>query len=613
MVVRYECMAKSLYLLSPALPASTRSATRLLTAALCLSALTLTGCNKPAPVETPVAVAPSPTVPTAAPFVPPSAARLYEMVAPIALYPDKLVAQVLAGATYPQQITQADQWLTTNAALKAGPLADAAQLQSWDPSVKSLTAFKRVLDQMANNLPWTTALGQTYYNDPEDVLNAIQVMRQRASQAGQLKSNPKLRVAAAAAAVQPAYTPAGNSSSGYRGSPVVAPPTRLITIEPAESGVVYVPAYNPERIYGEPVAVYPGYVYSPPVYAQPVYASPGYSNAQIVTAGALTFGVGVVVGAALERHDWGWHAWGMNWGRPADRGNPGAGPGPGFGPGPDRPAVVYNQTTYVSRSNTVVNNNVTNNNINVNTNTYVNNRTQTQAPQAPQPQLAQSQPVMAQPQRPQPQPQLQSHPQAAMQPAVPPQRIQPVPQQVQQTHQAERAQQAHAQQIQLQAQQQQQQQQNLQHEQQAQQARQQTQQAQQAQTQSTDQRTQHQQQEQKLQNRQAAERNQQQAQLQAHAQAEAQSQAQAQAQAQAQPQAQNRQHAQAQMQQEQMHRPPAAQPHPQQQEQQRQQQQPQPQPSHPSAHQEVAQRQRAEGHQPPPPPGAHSRHDEPNR
>lgn len=593
-VVRYERMATSLLLLSPALPVSTRSATRLLTAVLCFGAMSLTGCDRPASVESPVAALPPSTVPTPPPFVPPSAARLYEMVAPIALYPDKLVAQVLAGATYPQQITQADQWLTGNALMKAGQLADAAQLQSWDPSVKSLTAFKRVLDQMANNLTWTTALGQTYYNDPEDVLNAIQVMRQRASQAGQLKSNPRLRIAAAVA-VQPAYAPTANPSAGYSGSPVIAPPTQLITIEPAETGVVYVPAYNPERIYGEPVAVYPGYVYSPPVYSQPAYASPGYSNAQIVTAGALTFGLGIVVGAALERHDWGWHAWDMNWGRPNDRGNPGPGSrDPRFGPGPDRPAVVYNRTTYVSHSNTVMNNTSTNN--------YINNRTSLQA------QLAPPQPVMAQPQS---QPQ-RPQPLVAMQPSPPLQRTQLAPQQIQppqQTQHAEQnqqarhmqqAQQVYAQQTQLQAQQQ-----NLQRGQLAQQARQQaqhndkTQRDQRVQAQNhlleEDQRVQRQQQEQ--QNRQVAQRNQQQAQIQAHAQIEAQAHA------------QNREHAQAQikMQQEQMHRPPAAPPRP-----QPQQQQQQARPPHPPAHQEVAQHQRAEGHASPRLADAHSKHEEPH-
>jgi hypothetical protein len=188
-------------------------APRLLTISLCIGALVLAGCDKtpstPAAAPTAAATDPATTIPApsvpqtpapaAAPvqaaYTPPAAEQLYQMVAPIALYPDKLVAQILAGATYPEQITAAHEWLAQNRNLKAGPLSDAANQQPWDPSVKSLTAFRPVIDQMAGNIPWTEALGQAYYNDPADVMNAIQVMRQRASKAGRLKNNDKLRVA----------------------------------------------------------------------------------------------------------------------------------------------------------------------------------------------------------------------------------------------------------------------------------------------------------------------------------------------------------------------------------------------------------------------------------
>ncbi len=324
---------------------------RLLVLAACAGAFAVAGCNKaadtPAPLAAPPApVASAPVPPPVPAYVPPTAEQLDQMVAPIAIYPDSLVAQVLAGATYPDQVTTADQWLAQNAKLQGGPLADAAEQQPWDPSIKSLTAFRRVLDQMANNLPWTTALGQAYYNDPAGVFSAIQVMRQRATQAGQLKTTAKLRVV-----TRPASA---------------ASPTPVITIVPAQPDVVYVPSYDPQRIYGTPVAAYPGYVWSPPAYVEPAYVTPGYSNAQVVTAGALSFGVGVVVGAALERHDWGWHAWGLNWGRPAFQGG-GVAP-PQAAAAFERPAVVYNRSTYVSRSssvvNTVVNNNVRNNFVN---------------------------------------------------------------------------------------------------------------------------------------------------------------------------------------------------------------------------------------------------------
>jgi hypothetical protein len=337
---------------------------RLLTISLCIGALGVAGCNKtdstpsaPAPAPAPPAAAtpaPAPAAPAPAAYTPPSAEQLYQLVAPIALYPDKLVAQVLAGATYPDQVTAAHGWLAQNAALKGGPLADAANQQPWDPSVKSLTAFRPVLDQMAGNIAWTEALGQAYYNDPADVMNAIQVMRQRASAAGRLKNNDKLRVASAATPRN--YAPAPDMQPVYAGPAVVEPPPQFITIEPARPDVVYVPSYDPQRIYGEPVPVYPGYAYTPPV-----EVAPGYSRGQVAAAGAFTFGLGVVVGAALERHDWGWRSWDVNWGAPRyrDRDRDRA-----VQPAYARPAVVYNNSTYISRSTTVVNNvrNVYNNN-----------------------------------------------------------------------------------------------------------------------------------------------------------------------------------------------------------------------------------------------------------
>ncbi|MGE8202305.1 MAG: DUF3300 domain-containing protein, partial [Variovorax sp.] len=320
---------------------------RLLTISVCIGALAIAGCDKPtstptAAVDPAASSIPAPSVPqnnapAAVPvaYVPPSADQLYQMVAPIALYPDKLVAQILAGATYPEQITAAHDWLAQNRGLKAGPLADAANQQPWDPSVKSLTAFRSVVDQMAANIPWTESLGKAYYNDPTDVMNAIQVMRQRAAKAGRLKNNDKLRVVSAATPQN--YAPAPDSQAAYYSGPaVIEPPPQYITIEPVQPDVVYVPAYDPQVIYGTPQPVYPGYAYAPPV-----EVAPGYSQGQMITAGVLAFGAGVVVGAALERHDWGWHSWNVNWGAPGwrvrDRGAP---PPPAY-----RPAVVYNNNT----------------------------------------------------------------------------------------------------------------------------------------------------------------------------------------------------------------------------------------------------------------------------
>ncbi|WP_310731325.1 DUF3300 domain-containing protein, partial [Burkholderia pseudomultivorans] len=319
----------------------------LIASSLIVSLLGLSACNKNNGAAAPAvpasdasaASAPQPAS-TPVAYTPPSADQLYQMVAPIALFPDKLVALVLAGATYPDQISAANTWVSQNPSLKGQALAGAADAQPWDPSVKALTAFPAVLAQMASNPAWTTSLGQAYYNDPTDVMNAIQMMRQRAQASGHLRSGSQLRVTQAAPAAPANYTPAPDAPAVYSGPAVVPPPEQAIEIEPAQPDVVYVPSYNPAVVYGEPVSTYPGYVYRPPA----------YSTGEMVAAGVITFGVGVAVGAAIfGHHDWGWHSWGMNWGEPhRDE--------PGRGDGWRRPAVVYNHTTYVSKSTTVVNN-----------------------------------------------------------------------------------------------------------------------------------------------------------------------------------------------------------------------------------------------------------------
>ena len=297
---------------------------------LILSLLALAGCDKPQQPKVPAATSTAAAQP-APPYVPPTADQLQQMVAPIALFPDKLVGQVLAGATYPAQVTAADQWMDQNPSLKGDPLQAAEANQPWDVSVKSLTAFPSVLDQMAGNIQWTTALGQAYANDPNDVMNAIQVMRVRAQQAGNLKSSPRLRVSTTLRAPPPpAYVEEAPSDAVlYAGPPVIPAPPQTIIIEPAEPDVVYVPEYNPTVVYGAPVAVYPGWE----------YRQPAYVGSDLVTTGAITFGIGVLVGAAVSHHhDWGWNSWGVNWG------------GPGHGGGWHRPAVVYNNTTYVTNN-----------------------------------------------------------------------------------------------------------------------------------------------------------------------------------------------------------------------------------------------------------------------
>jgi len=336
-----------------------------------LAASVLSACQRPSadtPAATPPQAAASAPAATPVAYIPPPADSLYQMVAPIALYPDRLVAQVLAASTYPDQITNAESWLARNPGLRGDALARAADAQPWDPSVKALTAFPNVLEQLASNLPWTTALGQAYFHDAPDVMNAIQVMRGRAAQAGTLRSSPRLKVVTASAPLaQPVPAPAAVTPAVplYAGPPRVAPPPTVIAIEPAEPATVYVPRYDPQQVYGTPVAVYPGYrwVAPPPVV---VTAQPGPSP-------WLVFGSGVVVGAVAT---WGWNAWNVHWGppRPPVWVN---GPPP---PPTVQPVVVYRGATYVSNSRTVIEN--VHNHVTVN-HTTINNNDPAAAPGAP--------------------------------------------------------------------------------------------------------------------------------------------------------------------------------------------------------------------------------------
>jgi hypothetical protein len=198
--------------------------------------------------------------------------QLDQLVAPIALYPDALVAQVLAGATYPNQVTEADQWRQAQGNGPADQIAAAANAHSWDPSIKALTAFPTVLVQMDKNIQWTTDLGNAYFNQPQDVMDAVQAMRQKAQAAGQLRSTPQLAMSV---------------DNG------------LVVLAPADPAVVYVPVYNPWVVYGVPIAVYPGFFWAPP---------PG-----IVWSGVgIAFGLGIGV-AAFASFGWGWGHWGVGW------------------------------------------------------------------------------------------------------------------------------------------------------------------------------------------------------------------------------------------------------------------------------------------------------------
>ena len=153
-------------------------------------------------------------------------------MAPIALYPDSLVAQILAASTFPEQVVDADRWVQSHPDLKGEDLAQAVDQLPWDPSVKALAAFPSVLGNMDKNLSWTSSLGDAYYNQEQGVMDAIQVMRRRAQEAGHLNSTPQQTV-----------TTEGSD----------------IEIEPVSPEIVYVPAYDPWIVYGGPIVAWPGW------------------------------------------------------------------------------------------------------------------------------------------------------------------------------------------------------------------------------------------------------------------------------------------------------------------------------------------------------------------
>jgi Protein of unknown function (DUF3300) len=221
---------------------------------------------------TPLSGAPaSATEAAAAEVYAPLAARdLDALVAPIALYPDALVAQVLGAATYPDQVATANQFVKVNADLRGDALREQVEGRDWDPAVKALTQFPSVLGQMAGNMAWTSALGDAAANQQADVMAAIQRMRVKAYAAGTLKSGSEITV--------------------------VQQSPQVIVIEPAKPNIVYVPSYNPTVVYGAPVVV------------------PGYTSSDVVAASMITFGVGVLVGAAVSSGSCGFGmTWGMGW------------------------------------------------------------------------------------------------------------------------------------------------------------------------------------------------------------------------------------------------------------------------------------------------------------
>lgn len=220
-----------------------------------------------------------------------SSAQLEALLAPIALYPDTLLTQLLMATTNPLEIVAASRWLAqgNNRDLKGKALEDALRSQPWDPAVKSLVPFPQVLEMLNQQLEWTQQLGYAMQNQQGEVFDAIQRLRARAQSAGTLQSTPQQIVRTEAAPPPP---PGATD-----------PRAQNIVIDPADPNFVYVPSYDPSQVYG----VWP-YADLPPVYYAPL---PGYGYPSALVAG-LVFGAGVAVGAAL----WGWARpnWGCCWG-----------------------------------------------------------------------------------------------------------------------------------------------------------------------------------------------------------------------------------------------------------------------------------------------------------
>jgi Protein of unknown function (DUF3300) len=220
--------------------------------------------------------------------------QLQQLVAPVALYPDSLVAQILAASTFPDQVVEADRWVQAHPDLKDDALGQAVDQQPWDPSVKALSAFPSVLGNMDKNLSWTSSLGDAYYNQQQDVMDAVQVMRQRAQEAGNLKTTDQQTVTAQ---------------------------DSTIIIEPASPEIVYVPAYDPWVVYGGPIVARPGWYPYPGIW----YGGP-----------YLSFGVGYGI-SYFGGYGWGWHHWGSDW---------------------HNRVVIHDHERYYSRSNTFYNHDI---------------------------------------------------------------------------------------------------------------------------------------------------------------------------------------------------------------------------------------------------------------
>src|SRR5262245_43348419 len=250
-----------------------RRVTRAALAVLCITAIGLG--NTLAAIRLPIQAVPQTS--SADTRIPPE--QLDSLVAPIALYPDPLLAQTLAASTYPLELMQLQQWLTKNRGLSGKALADAVAKQPWDPSVQAMAALPDVDTRVTHDIQGTTDLGRDLLAQESDVMSAVPRMRQKAEGTGSLQTTPQQLV----------QTRAVDNKE-------------VIVIEQANPEVVYVPSYNPVAVYGPPVYPYPS------IYYPSHYGSAGW----YAGAAALSFGAGVAMGAFWGNGGWGWNT---GWGR----------------------------------------------------------------------------------------------------------------------------------------------------------------------------------------------------------------------------------------------------------------------------------------------------------
>ena len=255
-------------------PGGVRQRLRYLIAIVCT--ISLVACNAPVYAQQSQAQQPQARQPTEeGAKIPPD--QLDALVAPIALYPDPLLSQTLVASTYPLEIMQLQQWLQKNKGLSEKALADAVAKQPWDPSIQAMAALPQVVKRLADDIQWTTDLGNAFLAQQSDVMDAVQRMRVKAKSTGALASNEKQKV----------ETKEIDSKT-------------VVVVGQAQPKVVYVPEYNPVAVYGP--ALYP----YPPIYY------PAYTPGAVIASSAISFGVGVAMGAAWGG-GWGWGAgWGHN-------------------------------------------------------------------------------------------------------------------------------------------------------------------------------------------------------------------------------------------------------------------------------------------------------------